>query len=382
MTFEFATATRIVFKSGALQELPRLCAGFGSHALIVTGSNTQRAQPLVDLLNRTGVDCSLFPVAGEPTLQDVRRGAHWARTRSLVIGMGGGSAIDAAKAIAALATNSGEPLDYMEVIGRGQALSEAPLPFIAVPTTAGTGAEVTRNAVLGSPEHRVKASIRSSLLYAKVAIIDPSLTLGLPRHLTASSGLDALTQLIEAYVSSRANPFTDTLCVDGIRRISNSVGRAFRHPNDEDARESMSYASLLSGLALANSGLGVIHGFAAPLGGMLSARHGALCAALLPHGIALNIRALAERDPNSPALAKYHSLAALLTGDAKGSISSLVPFLRSLCSQLEITPLKAHGLRREDIPHLAEAAAQASSMKSNPVVLTRAELIEIAERAL
>ena len=381
VTFEFATATRIIFKSGALADLPKLCTGFGRQALIVTGSATGRAERLADSLEVTGIDCAILPVVGEPTLQDVRRGAHLARTRNFVIGIGGGSAMDAAKAISALATNSGEPLDYVELIGRGKPLAADPLPFITIPTTAGTGAEVTRNAVLGSPEHRVKASLRSPLLCAKIAVVDPSLTFGLPHNVTALSGLDAFTQLIEAYVSIRSNPFTDMLCLEGIRRVAGSIGRAYRNPEDENARESMSYASLLSGLALANSGLGVVHGFAAPLGGMLFAPHGALCAAVLPHGIAMNIRALAERDPNSPALAKYHGLAVLLTGDSKTSISALVPFIRSLCSQLDVQPLSYYGLADEDIPKIAESAMHASSMKANPVLLSKTELLEIAERA-
>ena len=296
MKFDFATAARIVFAPGASKQLPELAREFGTRALVVTGGNVARVGPTVKALEDAGVACQSFSVDGEPTLQSVRQGARAARGNyDLVIGFGGGSAIDAAKAIAALATNSGEPLDYLEVIGDARPLENVPLPFIAVPTTAGTGAEVTRNAVLGSDEHKAKASLRSPLMLAKVALVDPDLTLDLPRQVTVNTGLDALTQVIEPYVCTRANSFTDAFCSEGMKRIGACLTRAVRNGQDCPARESMSLASLLGGLALANAGLGVVHGFAAPLGGMLKAPHGGLCAAVLPHGISVNIRALRER---------------------------------------------------------------------------------------
>ena len=233
----------------------------------------------------------------------------------LLIAIGGGSAIDAGKAIAAMAANPGDVLDYLEVIGKGQPLTNAPFPMIAVPTTAGTGSEVTRNAVLGSPEHGVKASLRSPMMLPRVAIVDPQLTLGLPRAMTASTGLDALTQLIEAYVCLRANPMTDTLCLDGLRAVKSSLVRACEDGNDAAARAGMSYASLLGGLALANAGLGVVHGFAAPIGGMFDAPHGAVCAAILPYGMEANIRALRERSPEGGALARYREIARSAHGE-------------------------------------------------------------------
>ena len=195
----------------------------------------------------------------------VRDGAALFRSAGceLLIAIGGGSVIDAGKAIAALASNPGDVLDYLEVVGKGQALTNAPFPMIAVPTTAGTGSEVTRNAVLGSQEHGVKASMRSPMMLPRVAIVDPQLAVGLPPAITASTGLDALTQLIEPYVSSKANPLTDAFCLDGLRAIKGSLLRAFANGGDAAARAGMSYASLLGGLALANAGLGVVHGFAA-----------------------------------------------------------------------------------------------------------------------
>jgi alcohol dehydrogenase class IV len=295
-----------------------------------------------------------------------------------VIGFGGGSAMDAGKAIAALASNSGEPLDYLEIIGQGRALERAPLPFIAIPTTAGTGAEVTRNAVLGSPEHAVKASLRSSLMLPKVALIDPDLTLDLP---PASTGLDALTQLIEPYVSNRANVLTDLFCVEGMKRVRACLLGAYTNPHDHHARESMSFASLLGGLALANAALGVVHGFAAPLGGMLNASHGALCAAVLPHGIAINIQALRIRAPEHEALRKFRDVGRILSDDLNAQPEDGAAWVASLCQQLSIAPLRAHGLEHRQIPALVEKAARANSMKGNPIPLTSQELTEIAERA-
>ena len=299
-----------------------------------------------------------------------------------VIGFGGGSAMDGAKAIAALATNSGEPLDYLEVAGKGRTIEHNPLPFIAVPTTAGTGAEVTRNAVIGSPEHGVKASMRSALMLAKIALIDPDLTRDVPPHVTASTGLDTLTQLIEPYVSVRANAMADLFCVEGLKRVAASLERVFHDGRDMEARESMAFASLLSGLALANAGLGAVHGFASPLGGMLEAPHGALCAAVLPHATAVNIRALRERDPEGGALRRYEEIARILTGHPEAQAEDADSWIAALCERFAIPNLRRYGLDQGQIPELVEKAARASSMKANALALTTGELMEIAERGL
>lgn len=382
MNFELATAARIVFGPGKLAELPGLVRAFGSHALLVTGRNSERAVLLRGELTKAGVTSSLFSVEGEPTLDAVRRGVQACREGcQFVISVGGGSPIDAGKAIAALTPNSGEPLDYLEVIGLGQPLQNEPLPFVAVPTTAGTGAEVTRNAVLGSPEHGVKASLRSPSMLAKVALVDPDLTLALPREITANTGLDALTQLIEPFVSCRANGLTDVFCREGMQRVRCSLLTAYEDGENRAARESMSFASLLGGLALANAGLGVVHGIAAPLGGMLSAPHGAICAALLPHAIALNIQALRNRAPGHDALRKYAEAAAILTCDVQAHPEDGALWVSLLCRKLAVASLGLLGLRGEQIPVLVEKAQSASSMKSNPLPLTVAELTELVERA-
>ncbi len=380
--FEFATATRIVFGPGTISELASIAPAFGMHALIVTGANQDRAKEFVAPLESKGVACRYLTVTGEPTVAAIRDGAQAARFADLVIGFGGGSAIDAAKAIAAVAPNSGEPLDYLEVIGQARALENPPLPFIAVPTTAGTGAEVTRNAVIGSPEHCVKASIRSPLMLARVALIDPNLTLHVPPAVTAWTGVDTITQLIEPYVSSRANPFTDLYCLDGLARAINALPRVYANGADSTARAQMSFASLLSGLSLANAGLGVVHGFAAPLGGMTNAPHGALCAAVLPQATAVNIRALRERAPQHLSLAKYARIAALLTQDAHAHAEDCVPALSALSKSLNVPRLRELGLKATDISTAVERAAAASSMKANPIALTTAELNEVLANSL
>ena len=272
MRFEFATATRIIFGTGALKEVGGIAASFGQRALVVTGRSADRATSLLDLLRDAGVEAVTFEVPGEPTTDIVREGTEAARAADcdLVIAIGGGSAIDAGKAIAALLTNGGVPLDYLEVIGRGQPITKPAAPCIAIPTTAGTGAEVTRNAVLASPEHRVKVSLRSPLMLPRVALVDPALTYSMPPAITASTGLDAFTQVLEPYVSHLANPLTDTLCREGLMRAAIALPRAFEDGGDVEAREDMALASSSAGLALANAKLGAVHGFAGVLGGMFA----------------------------------------------------------------------------------------------------------------
>src|SRR5688572_10188261 len=264
MRFEFATASRVVFGQGALAEVGPLARAFGRHALVVTGGNSARAQPLCERLRSAGIEWTLTSIVHEPTTNDVVNAVGDARSArcDFVIGYGGGAALDAAKAIAALLTNDGDLLDYLEVIGRAQPLTQASAPCIAIPTTAGTGSEVTRNAVLASTAHRVKVSLRSAHMLPRLALVDPELTYSLPPATTATTGLDALTQLIEPYVSARSNPVTDALCVDGIRRAARSLRLAVEEGGNPSAREDMALASLFGGLALANAGLGAVHGFA------------------------------------------------------------------------------------------------------------------------
>lgn len=383
MRFEFATAGRIIFGAGVLREAGTIAAGLGQRALVVTGAQTERAAPLLERLDAAGVAWTLFPVPTEPTVQLACDGTAQARDAAcdLVIGFGGGSAIDAAKAIAALLTNEGDPLDYLEVVGRGQPITRPAAPTIAIPTTAGTGAEVTRNAVLAVPEQRVKVSLRSPLMLPRVALVDPELTYSLPPAITASTGLDALTQLIEPFVTRKANPLTDALCREAIPRAARALPRAYADGSDTAARNEMALASLFGGLALANAGLGAVHGFAGPLGGMLAAPHGAICAALLPHVMAANIAILAERQPDSPVLARYAEIARLLTGRSDAAPADGVAWVTDLVAALDIPPLSRYGLTEADFPALIDASARASSMQGNPVELTGDQMAAILHRA-
>jgi len=379
MRFEFATATRILFGAGTLREVAPAALSMGRRALLVLGCPRELAAPVI-----AEVDCRELLVTGEPTLDLVREGTELARREAcdVVIGMGGGSAIDAGKAIAALLTNPGDLLDYLEVIGQGRSLSVPPAPFIAAPTTAGTGSEVTRNAVLASPEHRMKASLRSPLMLARLAVVDPELTLDLPPAVTASTGLDALTQLVEPYVSVRANAMTDMFCHEGMRRAAGALARAYEVGHDLEARTDMALASLLGGLALANAGLGAAHGFAAVVGGMFDAPHGAVCAALLPHVMDVNIRALRARDPEGQALRRYETVACTLTGHPHAEPEDGVAWVSEICHRLRVPPLGSYRLRLEDVPAVVDSAAKASSMKGNPITLTPEELREVLTRAL
>jgi len=382
--FEFATAGRIVFGAGSIADLPSIVHSLGTHALLVTGRHPDRHSALIASLGAAGVSCEIWCSSGEPTVPSVTEAVARLRASGshVVVAIGGGSAIDAGKAVAALATNDGDVLDYLEVVGKGRPLSAAPLPFVAVPTTAGTGSEVTRNAVLGVPEHGIKVSLRSPLMLPRVAVVDSTLSLDLPPGVTASTGLDALTQLIEPYVSSRANPFVDALCVDGIARAAGALRVAYDDGRNAAAREEMALASLFSGLALANAGLGAVHGFAAPIGGRFDAPHGAVCAALLPHVCAANLRAIASRDPKHPARARYDIVARLLTGQTDATAEDGVRWLRAVVQDLGISSLGTYGVGVSDVKGLVEQASRASSMKANPIVLSGDELAGVLEAAI
>ena len=382
--FDFATSTRILFGCGAVREVAPAAKQMGGRAMLVAGRSPESAAFLVEALKKEGIGCVSWAVRAEPSISLVRQGVELARQEQcdLVIAFGGGSSIDAGKAMAALLANGGELSDYLEVIGKGQPLQNPSVPFIAVPTTAGTGSEVTRNAVLASPEHRVKVSLRSPKMLARLSVVDPELTLNLPPALTASTGLDALTQLIEPYVSNRANPLTDGFCLEGLRRVSRSLRRAYHCGSDIAAREFMSLASLLGGLALANAGLGVVHGFAAPIGGMFDAPHGAVCAALLPHGMAVNIRASRTRTPDGETLRRYETVARLLTGKPDALAEEGVEWVGQLCRELQIPPLSSYGIQESDVPTLVEKASKASSTKGNPLSLSVDELRQVLTLAL
>lgn len=380
MRFEFATATRIIVGPGTLAEVPAAAAALGQRALIVTGRNPTRASGMLEQLKGRGLAANSFAIPSEPTIDDIIRGVATAHEHrcDLVIGFGGGAALDGAKAIAAMLTNPGDLLDYLEVVGRGKTLSLPAAPCITIPTTAGTGAEVTRNAVLASPSHRVKVSLRSPLMLPRLAIVDAELTYGLPPELTASTGLDALTQLIEPFVCTRTNPITDALCRDAIPRVARSLQRAVHNGRDKAARADLALASLHGGLALANAGLGAVHGLAGPIGGMFPAPHGAVCGALLPIVLAANLHALRTRVPDhAAALDRFDEVARLVTGQPSARADDGVKWVTALVAALPVPRLGTYGITPADFQVLAQAALQASSMKANPIDLTTAELERI-----
>ncbi|MCL4562411.1 MAG: iron-containing alcohol dehydrogenase [Chloroflexi bacterium] len=384
MRFEFATAGKILFGEGVLGEIGGIAQRMGKRLLVVLGKKAVDPSLLLSRLDEAKIGWIEFRVDGEPTIEAVNAGLRIARDGSadMVLGMGGGSVLDAGKAIAALRTNPGEVLEYLEVIGQGRALANPPLPYIAIPTTSGTGSEVTRNAVLASPAHKMKISLRSPLMLPRAALVDPELTYSLPPDVTARTGMDALTQVIEPFLSTRSNPISDALCLEGMRRGGRSLLRAFENGEDAQARQNMALCSLLGGLALANAGLGAVHGFASPIGGMYSAPHGAICARLLPLVHATNLRALRERDPENAILSKFDAVGRLLVGDERATADDGVRRLEELCEALRIPRLSAYGITPGDIPSIVEKSLQASSMKTNPIRLSQDELAEILERGL
>ena len=380
--FEFATANRVIFGAGKLNGLSDQLRGRAQRLLWVRGRSAGAIPRVREILSAQGIQFNEFEVYGEPTVDLVRAGVDAARGCDMVIGLGGGSVLDAGKAIAVLVTNPGDLLDYLEVIGKGQTLARAPLPYIAIPTTAGTGTEVTRNAVIESPEHGVKVSLRSPLMLPSVALVDPELTYDLPPAVTASSGLDALTQLIEPFVSVKANPMTDAICREGMRHAARSLRRAYENGADKEAREGMTLASLFGGLALANAGLGAVHGFAGPLGGMLHAPHGAICAKLLPLVMETNLRALELRQPDHPARARYVEIAQILTGNPNAAASDGVMWVSELVRDLDVPALSAYGMTSAHFSEAVEKTLKASSFKANPILLTEGELLELLEKAI
>lgn len=384
MQFEFSTAGKIIFGRGKFIEIGEIVDAAGQKILLISGQTGRWVKELTKQLETGGAQVSNFSVSGEPKVKDVRTGVKMARKEQidLVIAIGGGSVIDAGKAIACLAKNEGEIEDYLEVIGRGKQISRSGLKMIAIPTTGGTGGEATRNSVLGVPEEKVKVSLRSDYLLPSMAIIDPELSMSVPAEITAYTGMDALTQLIEPYVSNRTNPLTDALCVHGMELAADALLRAYDNGEDIEAREKMCLASLLGGMALANAKLGAIHGFAGVIGGMYAAPHGAICSRLAAPVIEINLKALQERNGDPRIIKRYEKIASILTGNAKSSTGDLVNFVKHLNQQLQIPPLSNYGVSKEDFAEIIVKAARSSSMKGNPIILDPDELWSILEMAV
>jgi alcohol dehydrogenase class IV len=379
--FEFATAGKILAGAGRAAELPGVVGGLGSRVLVCTGADPARHG---GLLAGLGLPAVVFAAAAEPTVELARACVAAAREHGadVVAAVGGGSVLDLGKAAAMLLGNGGDPLDYLEVIGSGRKITQPSVPCVAVPTTAGTGAEVTANAVLASPAHGLKASLRSPLMIPRVALVDPELTVSCPPRVTAASGLDALTQCLEPFVSVRANPLTDGLAREGLRRAAAGLRAAYADGSDLGARADMAMCSLLGGIALANAKLGAVHGLAGVIGGTADVPHGMACAALLAPVVEANVRALRSGRPGAPALDRYTEAARLLTGSPAASIDDGLTWIRETVSQLAVPGLAAFGIGPQHVDDVAARAARSSSMQGNPVALTHRDLRAIVLQAL
>lgn len=379
--FDLGAPSDIRFGAGRVTEVPDVVAGWqADQVLLVTGRSPGRALGLIDALRSRGIAVRTFGTDGEPSVEVVREGVARAARCDAVIGYGGGSAIDVAKAVAILAPTGADPLDHLEVIGEGRPITVPGLPCVAIPTTAGTGSEVTRNAVLSA--EGAKASLRSPLMLPKVAVVDPDLLDGVPSATVAASGMDALAQVIEPFLSRKANPFTDALARDGIVRSARSLRRAYRDGMvDASVREDLAVTSLFGGLCLANAGLGAVHGFAAALGARLGAPHGAVCAAVLAPAVEVNLRAVRERAVDGTTLPRLSELAVLLTGNPTAQPEAAIGWLADLAAELQIPALGAYGLTDADTGEVVIATQRASSMKGNPIDLTDDEVAEILDRS-
>jgi alcohol dehydrogenase class IV len=384
MQFEFSTASKIIFGSGKVTSIGEIVERFGKKTLIVCGAPPHVLTKLKKLLDEKAIVYTIYLAAGEPTINSIQDTltAIGQTSYACIIGIGGGSAIDTAKTISAMLTNPGDLTDYLEVIGLNKSLKFPTLPLIAIPTTAGTGSEVTKNAVIGIPTHRVKVSLRSDYLLPKISLIDPELTLSLPKNHTATTGLDALTQLIEAYTCLNPSPMIDPICIEGITRVARSFFKAYDDGDDLMARENMSLASLFSGIALANVKLGVVHGLAGVIGGITNAPHGAICASLLSTAMSVNIKAIRNRMPNHPVLERYTKVGKVLTNDPSATAENASLWVRNFCHHVKIQPLKYLGLVESDFDDLIERAQQSSSMKGNPIILFNDEIRTILQNSM
>jgi alcohol dehydrogenase class IV len=384
MQFEFSTASKIVFGSGLFNSLGEIIARFGKKTLIICGAPQYLLVKLKELLDAKSIVYTVYLAAGEPTINSIQDTltSIGQTTYDCIIGIGGGSAIDTAKTISALLTNPGDLTDYLEVIGLKKPIKFPTLPLIAIPTTAGTGSEVTKNAVIGIPTQRVKVSLRSDYLLPKISLIDPELTISLPKNLTATTGLDALTQLIEAYTCLNPSPMIDPICIEGITRISKSFIKAYDDGDDLLAREDMSLASLFSGIALANVKLGVVHGLAGAIGGVTNAPHGAICASLLSNAMSVNIRAIQNRMPNHPVLERYIKIGKILTNNPSATFEKAILWVKNFCQHVKMQPLYSLGLTKTDFDNLIERAQQSSSLKGNPIILFNDEIRTILQDSL
>ena len=383
MKIDFSTSKRIIFGNGEFRNIPEYIKGLGSRVFFIRGNNPFYGKEFFELIETLNLEITYFIVNKEPDIFLLISAVKLARENNceFVIGFGGGSVIDTGKAVAALLNNEGDLMDYLEVVGKGLPLKNPSKPYIAIPSTAGTGSEVTRNAVIDVPEKNIKVSMRNAYMLPTIALVDPELTLDLPPQITATTGMDAFVQVLEPYVCNSPNPMVDMFCRDAIPRAPVNLLKAYRDGSNMEARENMAWVSLLGGLSLANAKLGAVHGFAGPIGGMFHAQHGAICACLLPGVMQVNVETLIKRDAGSSALKRYHEISTWITGDAKAHIGDGVLYVEELCKNLKIPRLSEMGITKEDFPQIVEKSKNSSSMKGNPVHLSEEELARILEQS-
>jgi alcohol dehydrogenase len=386
--FSIARLPRIVFGRGKSAEIADFTAAYGQNVLLVTGENSYIESELSDTLSEQfderRIHAEHVRVSGEPSPQLVDRAVHEFRDADIevVLGIGGGSALDAAKAIAGLLHVKHSVMDYLEGVGLELAYRGPAVPLIAVPTTAGTGSEATKNAVLSQQGHDgFKKSFRDEQLVADIAIIDPDLLTTCPASVIAANGMDALTQLIESYVSTKANVFTDALGISALRAARDGLLPLYESNGDDaDARDRMAYASLISGINLAQTGLGSVHGLASPLGAFHPIPHGVVCGTLVASATATNIAAMQAREPDNPALARYARVSEVLWqkrfGSSDEALAKLVELLTDWTRQLHLKKLGAYGLTESGLDHVVKHS-RGSSMKTNPIVLSDNEIRSI-----
>ena len=381
MNFNFSAPQQIIFGNGRIGDLTFIMRDIGDRAFIVRYHSGSGFPALVRTLEENYVKWIEFEVRQEPNLALVTDAVAVAQKYecNFVVSIGGGSVIDTGKIVSVMQTNHGSIMDYLEVVGKGKTLENPAIPHIAIPTTAGTGTEVTRNAVLDIPEKKTKVSMRSDYLFPKIACVDPELTISVPPTTTAFSGMDAFSQVIEPFVSKRKNYLTDMFCRDGIRLASDYLIRAYHDGEDRVSRTMMSGVSLLGGLCLTNSGLGAIHGFAGPIGGMFHIPHGAICASLLPSVMEMNINALRRRDSINETVNSYKEIIQIVTKNPDSTIEEGIEWFKELNLKLQIPSLAGLGINKKDFSEIIERAVQSNSMKTNPIQLTRDELWQILE---
>lgn len=387
-SFGFATATEILYGPGCIKKALTAAKNLqilGGKALVITGKNGDRSTPITNELTEQKIAFATYAVTGEPTTDVADAGAVVARNEKcdFIIGFGGGSVLDTGKAVAMLVMNGGQCLDYMEVIGKGQKITKKSLPFIAIPTTSGTGSEVTKNAVMASVKHKQKVSLRSPFMYPNLAVVDPELCISVPPATTAATGMDAFCQCLEPFTSGLSNPLTDAIALKGLEHGAKGLRHAFVDGSNVDARHNMALCSLFGGLALANSKLGAAHGFAGPLGGLLgeAASHGGIIGALLPSCVVTNVKAMQSRDPENPAISKYQQAARVVLGRADASVLDLANWIAETCQMMKIPPLSSYGLTEDMFAEVVKKSAGSSSMKGNPIKLTDDELTSILKQA-